>query len=238
MPDALVDLRGESLSPLVLLRMLIRLESEWQTYADEAMQKALVFLQRTQNLKSHNDWSGQVPDPDAEGALRNTCAGDDGGAAYYPGNSSAGYDVTPDGKAVPRSYGSMTYALLKAYTLAGVEAGDARVRAAVKWIQDNWTLTVNPGSDPSLPEKAKYQGLYYYYMVLAQALNAAGVQRLEVPGADGKTRQVDWRKELRAHLESVQQPDGTWLNAKNGRWMEDSAFLCTCYAMTALELCQ
>ena len=47
-----------------------------------------------------------------------------------------------------------------------------------------------------------------------------------------------WRKELRAHLEKIQQADGSWVNDKNSRWMEDLAFLCTCYAMTALELCR
>ena len=133
----------------------------------------------------------------------------------------------------------MTYALLKSYTLAGVKGDDPRVQAAVKWICDNWTLAINPGSDPSLGEKAKYQGLFYYYMVLAQALTAAGVDKLKVSdGAAAGGREIDWRKELRAHLEKIQQADGSWVNDKNSRWMEDLAFLCTCYAMTALELCR
>ena len=34
------------------------------------------------------------------------------------------------------------------------------------------------------------------------------------------------------------QSDGTWVNTKNDRWMEGMAMLCTCYAMTALELCK
>src|SRR5690606_799169 len=110
----------------------------------DAFQKALVFLQRTQNLKSVNDFSGKVPDPDREGVVLDAVSGDDGGAAYYPGNSAAGYIVQPDGKTIPRSYGSMTYALLKSYTLAGVPGDDPRVQAAVQWIQDNWTLAVNP----------------------------------------------------------------------------------------------
>ena len=205
----------------------------------EAFAKALVFLQRTQNLKSVNDFSGKVPDPDKDGVILDATSGDDGGAAYYPGNSAAGYIVQPDGKSVPRSYGSMTYALLKSYTLAGVKGDDPRVQAAVKWLQENWTLAVNPGADPKAEEKTKYQGLYYYYMVLAQALTAAGIDKLKLPGsAGGAAREIDWRKDLRAHLEGIQQPDGTWVNGKNSRWMEDSAFLCTCYAMTALELCR
>ncbi|MCA8972920.1 MAG: hypothetical protein KDC95_24255, partial [Planctomycetes bacterium] len=86
----------------------------------EAMKKAIVFLQRTQNLKSVNDLNTKIADPSRPDAVVEATSGDDGGAAYYPGNSAAGYIVRPDGKVVPRSYGSMTYALLKAYTLAGV----------------------------------------------------------------------------------------------------------------------
>ncbi len=208
----------------------------------EAFSKALVFLQRTQNLKSVNDFSGKVPDLDHEGVVLDATSGDDGGAAYYPGNSAAGYVVQPDGKSVPRSYGSMTYALLKSYTLAGLKGDDPRVQAAVKWISENWTLTVNPGSDPTLAEKVKYQGLFYYYMVLAQALDTAGVANVKVAGKDAKgapsTTEVDWRKALRAHLEGMQQADGTWVNGKNDRWMENLPLLCTCYAMTALERCR
>ncbi len=210
----------------------------------EAFQKALTFLQRTQNLKSVNDFQGKVPDPDREGVVLDATSGDDGGAGYYPGNSNAGYVVQPDGKSSPRSYGSMTYALLKSYTLAGVPGDDARVQAAVKWIQDNWTLAVNPGADPAMGEKVQYQGLFYYYMVLAQALDAAKVASVRVtqPATDGKSpalvAQIEWRKALRSHLEGMQSADGTWRNGKNDRWMEGQELLCTCYALTALELCR
>ena len=208
----------------------------------EAFQKALVFLQRTQNLKSVNDFKGKVPDPDREGVVLDARPGDDGGAAYYPGNSNAGYIVQPDGTSIPRSYGSMTYALLKSYTLAGVKGDDSRVQAAVNWIQNNWTLAVNPGTDPAMGEKPRYAGLFYYYMVLAQALDVAKVATVNVSTKDdkgeAKVTAIDWKKALRSHLESIQQPDGTWLNDKNDRWMEGMSLLCTCYAMTALERCQ
>lgn len=207
----------------------------------EAMQKALVFLQRTQNLKASNDFKGKIPHPQKQGEEIEISSGDDGGAAYYPGNSAAGYVVKPDGTAVARSYGSMTYALLKSYTLAGVKGDDPRVQAAVKWIQNNWTLAVNPGSDPALGEKVKYQGLFYYYMVLAQALDAADITAFDVPvattGVAKAVKSVDWRKELKMHLGRMQQDDGTWINGKNGRWMESLPLLCTCYAMIALEQC-
>jgi squalene-hopene/tetraprenyl-beta-curcumene cyclase len=208
----------------------------------EAMQKALVFLQRTQNLKSSNDFKGKIPHPNKQGESIEVASGDDGGAAYYPGNSAAGYIVQPDGKAVARSYGSMTYALLKSYTLAGIKGDDPRVQAAVKWIQNNWTLAINPGSDPALGEKVKYQGLYYYYMVLAQALNAAEVETVMVPqqttGGVLPKKAINWREALRSHLAKTQQGDGTWINGKNGRWMESLPLLCTCYSMIALESCK
>ncbi len=208
----------------------------------EAFGKALVFLQRTQNLKSVNDFSGKVSDPDRVGVVLDATSGDDGGAAYYPGNSAAGYVVLPDGKSVPRSYGSMTYALLKSYLLAGIPGDDPRVQAAVQWIRQNWTLAVNPGADPALGEKVQHQGLYYYYLVLAQALDAAKVATVDVTRKDDKgvetVEPIEWRKALRAHLEGAQQADGTWVNGKNDRWMEGLPLLCTCYAMAALELCR
>lgn len=206
---------------------------------DEAFRKAVVFLQRTQNLKSVNTYSTKVPDPQHEGAMLDSTSGDDGGAGYYPGNSAAGYIVQPDGKCVARSYGTMTYALLKSYTLAGLPGDDPRVQAAVRWIQDNWTLAMNPGSDPALGDKVKYQGLFYYYMVLAQALDLASVQQVTVAGKDGKgSQQIDWRQALRAQLEGMQQTDGSWVNGKSPRWMEGMPLLCTCYAMVALERCR
>jgi squalene-hopene/tetraprenyl-beta-curcumene cyclase len=201
----------------------------------EAFAKALVFLQRSQNLRAVNDFSGRVRD---EGEWIEVMPGDDGGSAYYPGNSPAGYVELPDGKKIPRSYGSMTYALLKTYTLAGVEGDDPRIRAAVRWIEANWTLDENPGTSPDLPEKDRYQGLYYYYMVLGQALSEAGIKTLRVPtgdGPDAEPLEVDWRAAVRAHLASLQGEDGSWVNERNGRWWEDGKALCTIYALLALE---
>jgi squalene-hopene/tetraprenyl-beta-curcumene cyclase len=203
----------------------------------EAFQKALVFLQRTQNLKTVNDFQGKVPDPDRPGVVLDATAGDDGGATYYPGNSAAGYEQLPDGKSVPRSYGSMTYALLKCYTLCGLPGSDPRVQAAVQWIGANWTVAENPGADPKLGDKARYQGLYYYYLLLAQALDAAGIEQVAAV-ADGKTTPTDWRAALRSQLESLQRADGAWINDRNGRWYEGLDILCTCYALLALDACK
>jgi squalene-hopene/tetraprenyl-beta-curcumene cyclase len=130
----------------------------------------------------------------------------------------------------------MTYALLKTYTLAGVAPQDARVQAAVRWIEQNWSLEENPGADPRLPDETRYQGLYYYYMVLAQALDTAGLDRLRVPAGDGgETVELRWRELLAEHLAAAQAEDGSWVNERNGRWWENGKGLCTIYALLALD---
>ncbi len=210
----------------------------------EAFQKALVFLQRSQNLKNVNDFRGKVSDPDAGGKIMEIEAGNDGGSGYYPGNSAAGYDATPDGKSHPRSYGSMTYALLKSYTLCGLPSSDPRVQAAVLWISQNWTLDENPGFTAPLGDKARQAGLYYYYMVLAQALDLAKVEVVHQRKAadpkapDALPEPIEWKKALRARIISLQQADGSFVNEKNARWMESMHVLCTCYALLALERCR
>jgi squalene-hopene/tetraprenyl-beta-curcumene cyclase len=110
----------------------------------EAWQKAIVFLQRTQNNSETNDQKW---------------AANDGGFVYYPGFS---YHV--DGGT--RSYGSVTYTGLLSYAWANVKKDDARVTAVSKWIRDNYTLDENPG----MGQKT----VYYYYMVFAKALQAMG----------------------------------------------------------------
>lgn len=204
---------------------------------NEAFARAVVFLQRTQNLKSVNDQSGKLKIKGADGGAATMTSGDDGGAVYYPGDSPAGYVDLPDGTRTPRSYGSMTYALLKTYTLCGVDGKDPRVQAAVKWIGTNWTVAENPGADPKLGEEAKYQGLFYYYLLVAQALEAAKIDRIPAT-RDGKSVDVDWRAELKKQLESMQRADGSWLNERSSRWYENLDILCTCYAMLALEHCR
>ena len=204
---------------------------------NEAFVKAIIFLQRTQNLEEVNDFVGKLRDP-ATGDMQRVIPGNDGGSAYYPGNSPAGYIELGDGSKIPRSYGSMTYALLKTYTLAGLDKNDPKVKAAVDWIQDNFDLDINPGSDPRLDEKVKYQGLYYYYMVMSQALATTGTDKLSIPVTEDKREEIDWREALRTKLLSMQREDGGWLNERNGRWFEELDIICTTYALIALENCR
>jgi squalene-hopene/tetraprenyl-beta-curcumene cyclase len=179
---------------------------------DPAIQKALVFVSRTQNLESQYN---TTPFAAKVG---------DGGFYYTPaagGTSQAGN--TENGGL--RSYGSMTYAGLKSMIYAGVDKDDPRVKAAYAWIQKNFTLDENPGMGPS--------GQFYYYHTFAKALATLGDEN--VVDADGTEH--DWRSELVAKLAELQQEDGSWLNTGSDRWMEADPNLVTGYALLALSYC-
>ncbi|MFK5955898.1 MAG: prenyltransferase/squalene oxidase repeat-containing protein [Planctomycetota bacterium] len=196
---------------------------------DQAFQRAIHFLNRSQNRSESNPETYQD-----KGDPTPVRAGNDGGAVYYPGNSPAGTVHMPDGSLVARSYGSMTYALLKCFLFAGVPKEDPRVVAAVGWISAHWTLEVNPGFDPMVDPRGGFQGLYYYYLSLAQALDAAEIEVLESAGGV----QHVWREELGAKLIAVQQEDGHWVNQDAPRWWEGNPVLCTAYALGAMRVVQ
>lgn len=179
---------------------------------NEAIQRALVFVSRCQNLETEaNTTPFAAKNPD-------------GGFYYTPaasGSSPAG--VTANGGL--RSYGSMTYAGLKSMIFAGVGPEDPRVKAAIKWIGQHYDLASNPGMGDS--------GLYYYYHTFAKTLDAMGYDVFE----DQDGTRHDWRAELRAELVRRQQPDGSWINP-NDRWMEGDPNLVTAYALLALAYCK
>ena len=189
---------------------------------DPTVQRALVFVSRTQNLKSTN--------PSAWAQNGNN----DGGFVYTPANGgeSLGSEYANEGRhgellpsGTPRSlrsYGSMTYAGFKSLLYAGLTEDDPRVQAAFNWIKNNWTFQENPGLGQ--------QGRYYYLVAVARALTAARTPVIETP--DG-TRH-NWRTELIDQLVADQAPDGSWVNSAP-RWMEGDSVLATTYALLALE---
>ncbi len=179
---------------------------------DEALQKALVFVSRCQNLETeHNTSPFAAKNPD--GGFYYTCAAG--------GQSQAG--ETPTGGL--RSYGSMTYAGLKSMIYAGVGPDDPRVKAAFQWIRKHYDLQSNPGMGSA--------GLYYYYHTFAKALNA---MKLDVV-TDEQGVKHQWRRELLRELARRQQPDGSWIN-ENPRWLEGDPSLVTGYALLALSYCR
>ncbi len=182
---------------------------------DPAYKKALIFIQRCQMLGETND------QPFAKGAT-------DGGFIYSPANggeSKAGTDEA-DGHTALRCYGSMTYAGYKSLLYAGLQKDDPRVKAAVNWIRRYWTLEFNP----NMPAKQSSEGLYYYYHVLARALEASGAGLV----TDSADVQHNWRYELLQQLAQRQREDGSWTNEAD-RWMEGLPALTTAYSLLALE---
>ena len=178
----------------------------------EAIQRALLFISRCQNLESeHNRSPFSTKNPD--------------GGFYYTvaagGSSQAG--ETANGGL--RSYGSMTYAGLKSMIYAGVGPEDQRVKAAFEWVQKHYDLSSNPGLGKA--------GLYYYYHTFAKALHA-----MNQPLIRATDKQLhDWRAELIAELARQQQSDGSWVN-ENDRWLEGDRNLVTGYALLALAYCR
>jgi len=179
---------------------------------DPAIQKALAFVSRCQNLETeHNDTKFATLNPD--------------GGFYYTvaagGSSQAG--TTENGGL--RSYGSMTYAGLKSMIYAGVGSDDPRVQAAYHWARKHYTLVENPGMGSA--------GLYYYLHTLAKALDAVGQETL----VDTEGVPHRWRQELAAALAASQQSNGSWNNT-NPRWLEGDSQLATGYALLALSYCR
>lgn len=178
---------------------------------DPAMQKALIFISRSQNLESRHN------------TLAFAAKVNDGGFIYTPargGESKAG--LTDNGGY--RSYGSITYAGLKSLIFAGLNRDDERVQAATGWIRRNYTLDENPGMGQ--------QGLYYYYHSFAKTMSALGEDEFE--DADGERHH--WKSELISKLNSLQQANGSWSNPAD-RWYEGDPNLVTAYCLLALSHC-
>jgi squalene-hopene/tetraprenyl-beta-curcumene cyclase len=175
---------------------------------DPSLQKALIFVSRCQNLKSEfndQEWAGRV---------------NDGGFIYTAaqgGSSVAGKDA---GGGL-RSYASMTYAGLKSMIYAGLSREDPRVKAALAYITQHYSLDENPGLGQ--------QGLYYYYHTFAKTMAVLGNSKI----TDAAGVSHDWRSELIAALAKRQQAGGEWLNSAD-RFMEGDPNLVTAYALLSL----
>lgn len=177
---------------------------------DPFFQKALVFVQRVSNNPEVNDqtWAKEVTPENF------------GGAVYRPAPdpSRDEVDISKAGRARTgwRSYGSMTYHAFKSYIYAGLKKDDPAVKGALDWIEKNYTVDENPGVGK--------QGRFYYYRVLAKALEAWGAD--EIAGRR-------WAADLADKLVALQRPDGSWLNTAD-RWQEGDPALVTAYSLDAL----
>ncbi len=191
---------------------------------DPALKRALIFVSRCQNFQSEfNDQprAGKVNDG---GFVYNPGGG--GGAGGGEGRGKAargGANAGPAAKeaAVPRSYAGMTYSGLKSMIYAGLKQDDPRVKAAIGYIKENYTLDENPGQGQ--------RGLYYYYHTFAKAMALLGQPIF----TDSKGQQHDWRAELAAALAKRQEPNGGWVN-RDDRFMEGDPHIVTSFGLLAL----
>jgi squalene-hopene/tetraprenyl-beta-curcumene cyclase len=183
---------------------------------DLALRKALIFVSRCQNLKSEfNDqpFAGKI---------------NDGGFVYNPGAGSEGRRGGPGASAkgndndIPlRSYAGMTYAGLKSMIYAGLTENDPRVKAAIEYIKNHYTLDENPGQGE--------RGLYYYYQTFAKAMALLGKPTV----VDAQGKEHNWRAELVAALAKRQAANGSWVNPDD-RFMEGDPHIVTSFALLAL----
>lgn len=172
---------------------------------DPVWEKALAFVNRSQNRSESNDQAW---------------AGNDGGFVYMPGWNPPEFEFAK----LTTSYGGMTAAGLLSLLFAGVDKNDPRVQAAYKWMTTNYTLEVNPGT-------TKKHGIYYFYNAFAKVMTAYG----EDTFVDGKGQTRNWKIELAQKLVSLRSEDGSWRNADSNAWWEDKPQLVTAWSVIALE---
>ncbi len=182
---------------------------------DPAVQRCLKFISRCQNLP------GETND---QAFAKKTTEADKGGLTYTPLDPDDSPHKTADGGL--RSLGGMTYAGLKSFLYAGVSKDDPRVKAAVAWIRNHYTLDENPGMGQA--------GLYYYYHTFGKGLAALG----ENPFADVKGVKHNWRRELFEALKKRQRDDGSWINQGDKQFGEAAPELATAFAVLTLSYCQ
>ena len=175
---------------------------------DPALQKALVFVSRCQNMKSEfNDqpWANEV---------------NDGGFIYTAANGGTSVAGPAEGGGL-RSYASMTYAGLKSMIYAGLTADDPRVKAATDYLRKHYSVEENPGLGQ--------RGIYYYYQAFAKTMALLGKPTF----IDSRDQAHDWRADLVGALQKRQDPNGSWVNRNDG-FMEGDANLVTAYGLLAL----
>lgn len=196
--------------------MLQALKDSGLSKNDPVYRRALVFVSRCQMNGATNDqpFAREYSD----GGFVYTCA--DGG------ESKASAEVT-EGQAMFVSYGSMTYAGFKSMIYCNAGRDDPRIKAAYEWIRRHYTLDKNPG----MPSARARQGLYYYYHVFAQALDAWG----EPVVVDARGTSHDWREELCRKVISLQRKDGSWVNEAD-RWQEGDANYVTGLTLQTLQI--
>ncbi len=177
-----------------------------------AWKRAIKFLKKVQNIPESADSTWIVKNNK-----------DDGGFIYQPGYSKVNDDTENQNTGL-RSYGTMTYAGLKSMIYAKLDKNDFRIKAALEWGKNNYTMNENPGLGAD--------GHFYYLHTFSKAHAVYGDEIITTP--DGKKHY--WKIDLIKQLLKLQNGDGSWHNQKSGRWMESIPSLVTAYALISLEI--
>ncbi len=160
--------------------------------------------------------------------------GEDGGL-YYAASGDPKIHKAATRKIADReviqSYGSMTYDGIKTYLYAGLPKDSPEVKAAVDWVRKNYSVEAHPGFPYDKATRQHERGLYYYYLIMARALDAYGENPFET--FDGKKH--DWPREMAAKfLQSVRESK-MWKN-DNPAWYEGDPLLVTSYVLVTCDV--
>jgi hypothetical protein len=102
-------------------------------------------------------------------------------------------------------YGSMTATGLMAMKMLGVPLNDPQFVRGMKWLEDHYTVTSNPGS-------------FHWHLYFLLSLQ----RMLDTPPQQQKIGSHDWYAEMADYLVGTQYPDGRW--EENGEAFSSTAF--------------
>lgn len=197
---------------------------------DEFWKLVVKFVRKCQNSSEVNN------DPEFLAALKaaGMSVGDDGGLYYKPVASDkaspAGLKKITDKDTIV-SIGSMTYDGIKTYLYAGLKKDSPEVKGAMDWVRKNFVLDAHPGFAFDEAKRGHLRGLYYYYLLMARALDAYGENPLET--FDGKKH--DWPKELAEKLMALVRDSKLWQN-DNPTWYENDPVIVTSYVFITCDI--
>jgi squalene-hopene/tetraprenyl-beta-curcumene cyclase len=197
---------------------------------DEFWKLVVKFVRKCQNNSEVNTDPAFVAELKAKGLS----VGNDGGLYYAPVASDkaspAGTKKVAD-KEVIVSYGAMTYDGIKTYIYAGLKKDSPEVKSAMDWVRKNWSVEAHPGFAYEEVKRNHLRGIYYYYLLMARALDAYGENPLET--FDGKKH--DWPKELAEHFVKVVRDSKLWMN-DNPAWYESDPVITSSYVLLTCDI--
>ena len=199
--------------------------------ADDAFWKLIVkFVRKCQNNTEVNTDPAFLEELKKAGLS----VGNDGGLFYSP---TAGKGASPAGtvkisdKEIIASYGAMTYDGIKTYLYAGLPKDSPEVKAAMDWVRKNYSVEMHPGFAFEATQRPHLRGLFYYYLLMARALDAFGENPLVT--FDGKKR--DWPADLAEQFLKTIKDSRMWVN-ENPAWYESDPILTTSYVLITADV--